>query len=114
MRLLFLMLMMLGVAGCQTTGFLIRDPAAKVVRYLENNPDFKKEEIKPQVDKWTLTSGVATISRRARNGTPVFSGDRSHIYDRLRDHGWSVRIIALVAAGAQGVLVVIFIGLLVT
>lgn len=56
---------------------------------------------------------VATISRRAHNGTPVFSGDRSHIYDRLRDHRWSVRVVALVAAGAQGVLVVIFIGLLV-
>ena len=56
---------------------------------------------------------VATISRRARNGTPVFSGDRSHIYDRLRDRGWSVRIIALFAAGTQGVLVLMFIGLLV-
>jgi hypothetical protein len=39
MRLLFLILMMAGVAGCQTPGFLIRDPAAKVVRYLENNPE---------------------------------------------------------------------------
>ena len=57
---------------------------------------------------------VATISRRARNGTPVFSGDRSHIYDRLRDRGWSVRIIALSAGTTQGVLVVIFVGLLVS
>ena len=29
--------------------------------YLENNPDCKKEEIKPQVDKWTLQSGKALI-----------------------------------------------------
>ena len=29
--------------------------------YLENNPDCKKEEIKPQVDKWTLKSGNALI-----------------------------------------------------
>ncbi len=29
--------------------------------YLENNPDCRKEEIKPQVDKWTLKSGRALI-----------------------------------------------------
>jgi adenosylhomocysteinase len=29
--------------------------------YLENNPDCKKEEIKPQVDKWTLKSGRALL-----------------------------------------------------
>lgn len=29
--------------------------------YLEENPDCKKEEIKPQVDKWTLKSGRALI-----------------------------------------------------
>ena len=29
--------------------------------YLENNPDCEKEEIKPQVDKWTLKSGKALI-----------------------------------------------------
>ena len=29
--------------------------------YLENNPGCKKEEVKPQVDKWTLESGKALI-----------------------------------------------------
>ncbi|MHC4122202.1 MAG: adenosylhomocysteinase [Planctomycetota bacterium] len=29
--------------------------------YLENNPEFKKENIKPQVDKWTLKSGRSII-----------------------------------------------------
>lgn len=29
--------------------------------YLENNPNFKKENIKPQVDKWTLSSGRSII-----------------------------------------------------
>jgi len=29
--------------------------------YLEDNPDFHKEEIKPQVDKWTLKSGRSII-----------------------------------------------------
>lgn len=57
---------------------------------------------------------VATITRRMRSGNPVFAGDRSHIYDRLRDRGWPVRVIALLAAGTQGVLVVIFVGLLVS
>ncbi len=31
------------------------------MRYIENSPDCKKEEIKPQVDKWTLKSGNAII-----------------------------------------------------
>lgn len=57
---------------------------------------------------------VATISRRLRRGHPVFAGDRSHIYDRLRDRGWPVRAIALFAAGTQGVLVVAFVGVLVS
>jgi len=29
--------------------------------YLESNPQFKKEQIKPQVDKWTLSSGRSII-----------------------------------------------------
>ncbi|MBW2100504.1 MAG: adenosylhomocysteinase, partial [Deltaproteobacteria bacterium] len=29
--------------------------------YLEKNPDFKRIKIKPQVDKWTLTSGRSII-----------------------------------------------------
>jgi UDP-GlcNAc:undecaprenyl-phosphate GlcNAc-1-phosphate transferase len=56
---------------------------------------------------------VATITRRARNGTPVFSGDRSHIYDRLRDRCWSVRVVALFASSIQAALAIIFIGLLI-
>ena len=31
------------------------------MRYLENSPHCKKEEIKPQVDKWTLKSGRSII-----------------------------------------------------
>lgn len=54
---------------------------------------------------------VATITRRARNGVPLFAGDRSHIYDRLRDRGWSVRHIGLLAAGVQAILVIVCIGL---
>ncbi len=50
---------------------------------------------------------VATIARRARNRTPVFQGDRSHIYDRLRDRGVTVRTVALLAAGTQVVLAVL-------
>jgi UDP-GlcNAc:undecaprenyl-phosphate GlcNAc-1-phosphate transferase len=56
---------------------------------------------------------VATITRRALNGTPVFAGDRSHIYDRLRDRGWSVRTVALFAAGIQAALVLVSIGIIV-
>ena len=31
------------------------------MRYIENSPECKKEEIKPQVDKWTLKSGRSII-----------------------------------------------------
>ena len=31
------------------------------------------------------------IVRRRLNGRPLFQGDRSHLYDQLRDRGWSVR-----------------------
>lgn len=32
---------------------------------------------------------VVTILRRARSRTPLFAGDRSHLYDQLTDRGWS-------------------------
>jgi UDP-GlcNAc:undecaprenyl-phosphate GlcNAc-1-phosphate transferase len=53
-----------------------------------------------------LTDLMITIVRRAKNGTPIFEGDRSHIYDQLRDRGLSVRTVALIAATAQVVLTV--------
>lgn len=48
-----------------------------------------------------------TVVRRARNGTPIFEGDRSHLYDQLRDRGFTVRRVALAAATAQGVLTIV-------
>ena len=35
----FLMLMMVGLAGCKTPGFLIRDPDARVASYLAKHPE---------------------------------------------------------------------------
>ena len=55
---------------------------------------------------------ITTISRRVINGTPILQGDRSHIYDQLRDRGWPVRAVALFAASAQAVLVAICIGII--
>ena len=43
----------------------------------------------------------ATVVRRLRAGTPIFGGDRSHTYDRLRDRGWSAGRIAMAFAGVQ-------------
>lgn len=37
-----------------------------------------------------MDTGLA-IFRRWRGGRSIFSGDRSHFYDQLRDRGWSVR-----------------------
>jgi UDP-GlcNAc:undecaprenyl-phosphate GlcNAc-1-phosphate transferase len=50
---------------------------------------------------------VITIIRRRLAGGPLFTGDRSHVYDQLCDRGWSVRrvavIIAVVELGYVGV-----------
>ena len=49
----------------------------------------------------TLVLGVfladlaVTIVRRSRAGRPLFVGDRSHVYDQLRDRGWPIgRVVA--------------------
>ncbi len=47
--------------------------------------------------------GVAVI-RRARAGTPLFAGDRSHTYDQLVDRGLPVVRVGLLFAAAQGLL----------
>jgi len=46
-----------------------------------------------------------TIIRRYRKNHPLFMGDRSHIYDRLVDRGFSVRQTAWVCYVIQAVLV---------
>ncbi len=48
---------------------------------------------------------IVTLLRRWQNGRPLFAGDRSHVYDQLRDHGMSTRRIALIAAATQAILV---------
>jgi UDP-N-acetylmuramyl pentapeptide phosphotransferase/UDP-N-acetylglucosamine-1-phosphate transferase len=54
----------------------------------------------------------ATIVRRRINGRPLFAGDRSHLYDQLRERGWPVPRIAVFAAAVQGVFAAVFLGLL--
>ena len=53
---------------------------------------------------------VVTLIRRRLAGHPVFTGDRSHIYDQLRDRGWSVPVVALGMAAAQAAIVLIVVG----
>jgi hypothetical protein len=52
---------------------------------------------------------LVTLLRRRLNGRPLFLGDRSHIYDQLRDRGISVPVVALIAAGTQAVLLALVI-----
>ena len=42
-----------------------------------------------------------TLTRRRTAGRPLFAGDRSHVYDQLRDRGWSVTRVVVVAAAVQ-------------
>ena len=53
---------------------------------------------------------VVTMLRRRRSGHPLFLGDRSHIYDQLRDRGLSVPRVAVAMAAAQAVIVLIVVG----
>jgi UDP-GlcNAc:undecaprenyl-phosphate GlcNAc-1-phosphate transferase len=48
---------------------------------------------------------AVTLIRRKLSGRPLFLGDRSHVYDQLRDRGLSVAQVALTFAGAQAAIV---------
>ena len=54
---------------------------------------------------------AVTVMRRWLTGRPILTGDRGHLYDRLRDHGWSVPAVVAAGAGAQIVFVAVAIGL---
>lgn len=50
---------------------------------------------------------VVAVLRRKLYGRPLFDGDRSHIYDQLRDRGMSIPKVAIVVAGAQAIVVAV-------
>lgn len=52
---------------------------------------------------------LAAMVRRRLSGHPMFLGDRSHLYDQLRDRGWSVPGVALAMSAAQAAVVSIVI-----
>jgi UDP-GlcNAc:undecaprenyl-phosphate GlcNAc-1-phosphate transferase len=54
---------------------------------------------------------AVTLLRRALRRRPLFAGDRSHVYDQLRDRGWTVPRIDLTFAASQAAVVVIVIGI---
>jgi UDP-GlcNAc:undecaprenyl-phosphate/decaprenyl-phosphate GlcNAc-1-phosphate transferase len=53
---------------------------------------------------------AVTVTRRALSGAPLFGGDRSHVYDQLRDRGWSIGKVVGAATLAQVVLVLVALG----
>ncbi len=53
---------------------------------------------------------AVTILRRRLAGKALFAGDRSHIYDQLRDRGWSILQIDLVAVAVQALIVAGLVG----
>ena len=50
---------------------------------------------------------LVAIVRRLRAGSPIFSGDRSHIYDQLCDRGIPAQRVAVIMVSAQCVLVLL-------
>lgn len=53
---------------------------------------------------------AASVLRRLRAGGHLMAGDRSHLYDQLRDRGLSVPLLASMSAFVQGVLVLAVVG----
>ena len=53
---------------------------------------------------------AVAIIRRLRAHTPLFRGDRGHVYDQLVDRGWSAKLAVLACVGAQAVLTAVGIG----
>lgn len=47
---------------------------------------------------------LVTVIRRRQSGAPLFTGDRSHVYDRLHQAGMSVPMVAVTSATAQALL----------
>jgi UDP-GlcNAc:undecaprenyl-phosphate GlcNAc-1-phosphate transferase len=54
-----------------------------------------------------LVDLAASVIRRLRVGRGLFAGDRSHLYDQMRDRGHSVPTVALLSAAVQCVIVLV-------
>jgi UDP-GlcNAc:undecaprenyl-phosphate GlcNAc-1-phosphate transferase len=91
----------LGDAGAYVLGVLL----ASVI--LESSGDSTAQLMVSSGVLGVLAIDLAvTMLRRRRSGHPMFLGDRSHVYDQMRDRGLSVPTVALVVAAAQAALVV--------
>lgn len=55
----------------------------------------------PLIVALPLADTAIAVLRRARAGRPLFSGDRSHVYDQLVDRGWTVTGSTIICAAAQ-------------
>lgn len=58
-----------------------------------------------------LVDLVATVVRRALSRRPLFVGDRSHVYDRLRARDWSIPRVVVAAAAVQGLFALLAVAL---
>jgi UDP-GlcNAc:undecaprenyl-phosphate/decaprenyl-phosphate GlcNAc-1-phosphate transferase len=54
---------------------------------------------------------AVAIVRRMRARTPLFRGDRGHVYDQLVDRGWSAKVAVSACVGAQAVFTAAGIGI---
>jgi UDP-GlcNAc:undecaprenyl-phosphate GlcNAc-1-phosphate transferase len=91
----------LGDAGAYVLGVLL----ASVI--LESSGDSTAQLMVSSGVLGVLAIDLAvTMLRRRRSGHPMFLGDRSHVYDQMRDRGLSVPTVALVVAAAQAAIVV--------
>ena len=50
---------------------------------------------------------LVTVIRRVRSRRPLFTGDRSHVYDQLKDRGVTIPVIVGIAVAAQAALAVV-------
>jgi UDP-GlcNAc:undecaprenyl-phosphate/decaprenyl-phosphate GlcNAc-1-phosphate transferase len=89
----------LGDGGSYLLGLVI---AMEVVRLSDGPADLLANSMVLGVFVIDL---AITMLRRALHGRPLFQGDRSHVYDQLRDRGWALPRVVLTAALVQAAIV---------
>ncbi|MEX1270947.1 MAG: MraY family glycosyltransferase, partial [Acidimicrobiia bacterium] len=96
----------LGDNGAYVTGGLL----AYAILGATPDGDFSPLAVATLVLGVFLADLAVTVIRRARARRPLFAGDRSHVYDQLRDRGWPIGRVVGSVAGAQVIFVLATLG----
>ena len=94
----------MGNCGSTFLGFIL---AALTINFTNKPYDVVWSAIPILIMGVPVFDTAFAIIRRFKNRRPLFTGDRSHFYDRLMDKGLSVRQTVIICYGIQ----VVFVGM---